>query len=247
MTPFFRTIFALSACCTFTIGCGGGGDDEVEVWTAEDIKRREVADLPEVDPYLLPVDNRRLHVAPPKNWRLLLSDGNNLLRFALGDDDNSLPRLTVNAAASPVPKLAEIDESSIGKLIQAITQASLASNRKLIEPVRPIFLGDQLFLRHVRLARFNNQTCAIVSLQTVREGRLYTVDLYIPAGPDGTDYATGVKEHQNVAYSVAARLRFGADADTSQPTAPATSPTSENKEDAAPTPPAEAKATDKAD
>lgn len=192
-------------------GSNGGGDEEqVDEVATSAIKRREVDTLPEVEAHLPPYGSSQLRVAPPKGWRPIARDAKYIARFVKGEP-NELPRIAISSAPSPSPELTNASEDDPQALVGPLNEKSKEGKRKPIEPVRPIILGDKLFGRHVRIARFNDEPCAIVSLQTVRDGQLYSIELYVPAGSDGSDYPKFVKQHQEAAYAVAANLKFGDD------------------------------------
>jgi hypothetical protein len=205
---------------------GGSGEEQVEEVSTSEIKRREVETLPEVDSYLPPLDEGRVRVAPPKGWRILSRDAKYLARFTKGEA-SSLPRIAVLAADSPSPEITNATEADMPALLELLTAKSKEGKKKPLEPVRPIILGDQLFARHVRLARYNDAPCAIVSLQTVKDGRLYTVELYVEAGSDGNDYPKFLKQDQDKAYAVAGNMKFGDEPASPMPTPETESPPAE--------------------
>lgn len=210
------------------LGCGGGNSaatssngsgsdgEQVEDVGGSEIKRRSLDSLPAVGAYLPPQDGGRIHLAPPEGWRPVSRD-KYLARFVKGEP-SELPRITIIAADSPSPEVTTLTEDNLSELIPLLTEQSKAGKKTPIEPVRPIILGDHVFARHVRIARLNDEPCAIVSLQTVQDGRMYTVELYVKAGSDGSEYAKYLKQSQDSVYAVAANLKFGDDP------APTTSP-----------------------
>jgi hypothetical protein len=162
----------------------------------------------------------------------LSRDAKYLARFTKGEP-SSLPRISVVAADSPSPEITNATEDDMPALLEVLTSKSKEGKKKPLEPVRPIILGDQLFARHVRLARYNDAPCAIVSLQTVKDGRLYTVELYVEAGSDGNDYPKFLKQDQDKAYAVAGNMKFG---DESASTIPMPAEDSPSPEASAETP-----------
>jgi len=223
-----------------TVGCGSGeqgtagkngdaneGGEQVDEGGSSSIKRRERDSLPAVEAYLPPLDEGRVQVAPPEGWRPIARDAKYLARFVKGDAAE-LPRIAVTAADSPSPEVTNVTEENVEELIGPLTAKSKEGKKKPVEPVRPIILGDQVFARHVRMARYNDEPCAIASLQTVRDGRLYSVELYVKAGSDGSEYPKFLKQHQDAAYAVAANLKFGDDPQ------PAPVPTEEKPAEEAP-------------
>jgi hypothetical protein len=213
-------LMALS--CIVSPGCGGGAaengsgsggtaaETEGDEADGSAIKRRKVDSLPAVGAYLPPMDDGRIRVAPPEGWRPVARDSKYLARFVKGDA-SELPRIAITVADSPSPEVTNVTEENVEELIGPLTAKSKEGKRKPIEPVRPILLGDHVFARHVRIARMNDEPVAIVALQTVRDGQMYTVELYVNAGSDGNEYAKYLKQSQDAAYAVAANLKFGDD------------------------------------
>ena len=223
----------LALACLLNAGCGegdkkqsngngeGGGEEQVDDGVSAAIKRRELDSLPAVEAYLPPLDAGRVRVAPPQGWRPIARDAKYLARFVKGEA-TELPRIAVLASDSPSPEVTNVTEENVEELIAPLTAKSKEGKKKPIEPVRPIILGDHIFARHVRIARYNDEPCAIVSLQTVHDGRMYTVELYVEAGSDGSEYAKYLKQHQDAGYAVAANLKYGDDPEPA-PMAPAES------------------------
>lgn len=236
-------MWAIVGLCTIA-GCGGGDETESVDDAAEEqverapstIKRRELDSLAKVGSYLPPLDEGRVEVAPPSGWRPLPRDSKYLARF-VQEEANELPRIVALVDDSPSPEVSEANAENIGELIKPLTAEAKKGKRKVVEPVRPIALGDRVFARHVRIARFNDEPCAIVSLQTVSDSRLYTFELYVPAGSDGSEYAKFVKQHQDAVYATAGRMKLKGDSDAaSEPEPTATGEPAGTEEPAAEAP-----------
>jgi hypothetical protein len=198
-------------------GCGGkpagnGGDEPGSGADSGSgsYKRRDLESLPAVGAYLPPLDDGRVQVAPPENWMPLPRDSRYLVRF-FRTKPGEAPRLEVSVTDVPDPDTDDTTKENAAALIKQLTQYHLRLGRKFQEPPRPIVLGNHVFIRNVRMANRDSELWAIVCLQTVREGRLYTVELMVNAGPNASNYDEAIKKDQDAAYTVAAHLKFKGD------------------------------------
>lgn len=203
-------------------GCGGGdvGDKGAEnknvlaeVYGSVEpaktvIKSYEIADLPPVDePLQRPLDGGRLEICPPSDWGFF-SQANYLVVFAKGKV-SELPRLTVAAVASPYgdEDTSEENAPTLAKRIQA--RLVKDKNRIVRENPKPVVLGGRVWVRHVRQVSQGGSPCAVQSLQIVRDGRLYTLELFSAAKSDSPAHLdAAVTRHRDDAYAVAANVRF---------------------------------------
>jgi hypothetical protein len=81
----------------------------------------------------------------------------------------------------------------------------------------PVVLGSTVFLRHVRHASLSGTPVVIQSLQTVRGGRLYKVELVCAVdSPNRRDYEASLKKYRDDGYAVAANMKFAAAAATEE-------------------------------
>ena len=192
-------------------GCGTSGTPVVE--ESGKLKRRELTSLPAVGEYLPPIDDARLSVAPPVDWNVLPRGRSFLLGFAKGKP-NELPRIVVNAEEPPLDAPDELTEENAAAFAQQqdaeLEHAAQTGKKKIHEFHLPIVLGDTVFVRHVRQASLGaGVPCAIQSLQTIRGGRLYTVDLFVQIDPQNPDqYGEALTAHRDFGYAVAAHLKF---------------------------------------
>ena len=179
---------------------------------ASAIKRYAATDLPEVGERLPPLDEGRVEFASPKDWRTLARDRKYLARFVKGKEDNSLPRITVSAMTGP-PDVADVTEENASDFAAAMQELSKAvAGRKLLEPERPIVLGDYVWSRHVRQLRGRTGDAAVQSLATARGGRLYVIELTVESASDASDdFAKAILAHRDMAYAVAASWKFVGD------------------------------------
>ena len=209
-------------------GCGGATDSAQPAGDAKPAARQDAAlktyaaaDLPAVEEPLPPLDDGAVLMSPPKGWRRLPRDSKYLVRLVKGAEENSLPRITVTAEPAP-ENVADVTQENAAEFAAQMEELSAAvQGRKLLEPERPIVLGDYVWSRHVRQlrARGSKTGLAVVqSLATARGGRLYTIELTVTApGESSTDFAAAVRAHRDEAYALAANWKFlGAAAEAAQ-------------------------------
>jgi len=208
----------------FLVGCGQGdrgnirGDAETKKSVLAEsygqgepakagMKSYEITDLPPVDePLQRPLDEGRLAICPPADWAFS-PQANYLVVFAKGKV-SELPRLTVAAAESPFGP-ADTSEDNALVLAKDIQKRLEKEKKNVREKPKPIKLGGQVWVRHVRQVSQGGSPCAVQSLQIIRGGRLYTLELFSAAKSDSpTSLDAAVKEFRDVAYAVAANARF---------------------------------------
>jgi hypothetical protein len=212
--------FGLLLFTSFLAGCGGPTDSAQPAGNAKPAAKRQdaalktyaAADLPAVEEPLPPLDDGTVLLSPPKGWRRLPRDSKYLLRLVKGAEENSLPRITVTAEPAP-ENMADVTEENAAEFAALMEELSAAvQGRKLLEPERPIVLGDYVWSRHVRQlrARGSKTGLAVVqSLTTARGGRIYTLELTVSAaGESSTDFAAAVRAHRDEAYALAANWKF---------------------------------------
>ena len=233
-----------------SLGCGGNTHTTQETAQGEaepakaGIKSYEITDLPPVDePLQRPLDGGRLEICPPAEWGFF-SQANYLVVFAKGRV-SELPRLTVAVAESPYGADDTSEENA--PALARDMQKRLVKDKKIVrEKPKPLMLGGQVWVRHVRQVSQGGSPCAVQSLQTVRDGRLYTLELFSAAKDDSPgSMDAAVTKHRDHAYAVAANARFKKlSADRVSPSSPEEKPV-ETPAAEKPTPAAEKPAAEK--
>lgn len=231
------------------VGCGGGaenrgveanGQSETEAApTKGSLKRRASASLPKIGDYLPPQDAGQVEIAGPAGWKTLPRGA-----FVAGfykDKANALPRITVDAQPANLAGFTAATEANADDLAKRMAAILSRQSKAIQEPPRPIVLGETVYARHVRLAKYAGSPAVIQSLQTVQNGRLYTVELFCEVEASRADeYEASLTKWRDYGYAVAANLRFKG----SEPAAD--SPSEAASVEAAPgeSPPADAPAAD---
>lgn len=185
-----------------TAGCGGGStqpESEGEDETIS-VKKVSAAKLPALEDYLPPLDDGRIELAAPKDWTTMSREAKYVARFIKGDA-LSLPRILVTVDPSDIDGLDTADEDNVTELARQ-TAANLKQRKAaLLEDARPMLLGDNAFARYVLKSKYRGAPIERQMLQTVVDGRLYTVDLQVATSED-------LKKYRDDAYAVAAGLKF---------------------------------------
>jgi hypothetical protein len=170
------------------------------------IKRRAAEDLPAVGEYLPVLDDGRVEIAPPEGWIDLPRTSKFLAAFAK-DKASEYPRIQVTAEDSLIPVLGDLSEENVDQFVTVFDEKFKKKAASLPEPARPIYLGDKLYLRQVRLVAIKDRRLVLQSLATIEKGRMYKVELFCEVDPaDPADYATPLTAARDYAYAVAAHL-----------------------------------------
>lgn len=189
------------------LGCDGGAAPVPKATTPAGIKRRAVTELPKIGDYQPPLDESRLEVAPPAGWILTGRARTFLMGFS--PPKTTLPRISINAEDPPPGSPKELTEEDAAALAAQLDADMRKANRKLLEASLPIQLGETLFIRHVRQVSLEDAPCVVQSLQTIKNGRLYTVDLVVEIdAPRAEDYEDSLVKYRDYGYAVAANMRF---------------------------------------
>lgn len=202
----------IAVCLVSILGVGCGGKPGTGDKTTSDspaIKKVSAAKLPELDDYLPPLDDGKIQLAPPKGWKVLPRDNKYLTRIVLSDPIG-LPRILVTVEES---MLEGIDTATADNVVEfASATATSLKERKAatLEAAKPMIIGDNAFVRYVLKSKLGKTTAIERQmLQTVAGGRLYTVDLQVAEGE--------IPKHRDVAYAMAAGLKFTDGATAAKP------------------------------
>ena len=201
---YIATLLALVA----TLGCNqtpATPDAAAPVEEEAGIKRRAAEDLPAVGAYLPALDDGRVEIAPPEGWIDRPRTSKYLAAFT-ETKAAQYPWIQVTADDSPVPVLGDLSEENVDEYATVIDDQP-KNKASIQEPARPIYLGDKLYLRQVRLVQIKDKRLVLQLLATIEKGRMYKVELFCEVDPaDPADYATPLTAARDYAYAVAAHL-----------------------------------------
>ena len=122
-----------------------------------------------------------------------------------------------------VGTIQELTEENAGQLADQLVKDFQRDKKTVVEPPKPIILGDTLFLRHVRRAKMASGNNVVVqSLETVQGGRIYVVELIAEIdAPRPEEYEQSLLKYRDDGYAVAAHLKFpGSEPVVAPPPAP---------------------------
>ena len=211
-------------CLVALVGCGGstpavnqggnGGDSTGES-SSEEIKTRELSELPAVDNPLPVADQGRVQFSLPEGWKTLTRNPKYLVACVPEEGSAAtLPRISISVSDPPADVTTRTTADNVGELAD-ILQAQLKKDDKIaIESCKPLILGSNPWVRHVRKSRFKDDPVAVQYLQTVQSGRLYTVDLTVTAKDNPKSsakpiiYDKSLLAQRDFAYAVAANMKF---------------------------------------
>jgi hypothetical protein len=201
-------------------GCGGGAtptseepvDPVADVADTGGLKSVAAATLPPLGNPLPPnLDGGRVSdLAPPKDWFPLPRDSAHVARFVMNKSNpNDLPRILVTATDADI-FTQDVTADNVTEFAEVL-HADLDES-KLLETPKPLLIGDNAYARYVGKASKGARLVARQVLETVYDGRRYTITL--------ETFDARLLEHRDLAYAVAAAIRFGAPPSTPVPAAP---------------------------
>lgn len=148
------------------------------------------------------LDDARLVVAPPRNWRSAAADGDALARFYRYSADQ-LPVMRIAVEETGPSLLEPDDQQSLDAYVAAVATYAggrLETGEQLQQAAEPHRLGGRVWVRYVRSAVQDGQPVDRQCLVTTVAGRTYRVELWVPAGK--------LLRYRDDAYAVAAGAEF---------------------------------------
>lgn len=188
-------------------GCGGSADKEPTADSgaettdaATGVKHVSAAKLPPLaDPLPPNLDQGRVsNLSPPKGWQPLQRDSAHVARFALNKlNPNDLPRILITAADA-TSFTDDVTAENVAEFAEAV--AAEQDEKKLLETPKPMVIGDNAYARYVGKANKASRLVARQVLETVFDGRRYTITL--------ETFDANLLKHRDLAYAVAAAVEF---------------------------------------
>lgn len=190
----------LAAALIHSVGCGGAKTETPAAGNAAPadtatIKKYDADGLPNVGDSLPPLEQGNLEISPPEGWIVLPYNKNYVCVFA-EKSGGKLPRIAVKANDKIIDAFDKVTEENVA----AYSAALKIEGKEIIEPAKPIILGDNAYARFVKDAAYKNERAEVQVLMTQHLGRTYLIELQVDAG--------GLKKFRDQAYAVAANLKF---------------------------------------
>ena len=179
------------------VGCGEIGPSPDGGAPAMEIKTYSLDDLPAVGSMMPPLDDGRIQVAPPEGWDILTRRESYIAAFSVSKTGGP-PRIILTAEDALSDGIQNVTPDNVKAY--ATEQANLLSKKQLVEPVKPMVLGNNAWARHVVAATFKTSDGEVQTLTTVVNGRTYTLKLQV--------YAGSIPKYRDPAYAVAAAIEF---------------------------------------
>lgn len=217
---------ALGLCC----GCGDGPG------AASQSKREEIdvatKDLPELGPYIGPLDDGRVEIAPPRDWYVPSRSSHFLIRFQT-TQASTYPTIIVKA--EDFEQMLDVSKENAAEFAKALKKAGAA---KTVEPIEIGSFAGATY-RMKRTAPYDMKTIVVDQLfvDTVVGGRKYSFELRAREG--------GANEYARYLYAVAKGIRLlkgpGREGPGETVAMPKPKPTPETKPETKPKPAPETK------
>ena len=156
LLPWIGGILLLAACLTMALtGCS---PSPPPVAAPPQIHRFDPSELTELGGYVEDVDDGRLSLAPPVEWRRRLRDKAYVAQFVL-TEQSPFPRITVHVreAGFRAPRDAT-DENSLLQFFDQIKASLDQDSVKTLEGPQPLILGDVPCVRYVIRKGFQLKT-----------------------------------------------------------------------------------------
>lgn len=176
--------------------------------TTRDVKQVDASRLEWGDP-LPPLDDGRVILSAPKDWAVLPRRRGYLTQFYRDKTQQvRIPRIWVTVEESTLPELRTVDADNLEQFAQLVAERLAAKGTKLLEPVRPMMIGNTPCARYVQMTTFSStergQTQKLTAerqiLEVLAGGRLYTIDLHVPPHK--------MLDYRDAGYAVAASMSF---------------------------------------
>lgn len=199
--------------CVFVAGCGGAPSGSVSSGGGaggggdSGVKQYAPSQLPKVEQQLPALDGGRIELPTPEGWAFAAQGKGLLTRFHL-KGRTGIPQILVKAedSAGGIATVTAANVAEYAGQVQAELDALVAQKKTtVIEPVRPLILGNQAWARYVLSAKLPNKVKATIErqvLRTTQAGRTYTIDLQVNN--------TELGKHRDHAYAIGASTRFHA-------------------------------------
>lgn len=171
-----------------------------------EVFKYSLEELSQIGGYLPVLDEGRLQVAPPVDWHMASRSKDYVARFLFDQNRRlALPRITVEVAEAEATDPRNLTKENLVAHVEALTSRIDDKLRQAVqESMRPMMLGDVPCVRYVVPKAFRQGDRTLRGerevLQTIRDGRVYTVSLDVNASM--------LLEFRADVYAVVATMKF---------------------------------------
>jgi len=176
-----------------SVGNGNGTSSVVES-PAAPLRRDPLSNL-KLGRYLTDLDEGRVDVAGPRDWKWGPRKKDYIVWFYI---DGQLPRITVKGDPVPDRTIETVTEENIQQFLKEMTTELV--DKKKEEDLLAMVIGDRPCVRYVSQATMNQSDVDRQILITHVKGRRYTIDLQVRRGT--------VQENRDAGYAVLAGMKF---------------------------------------
>ncbi len=182
--------------CGGPAGRGGGAGGDAK---APKTRKISTANLPQLADPMPPVDEGRLEIAPPKKWHIPPRNPKWLARFQ-ADPGSPYPMIFVTVDSAE--NLFHVTRDNLDELAEQVRKELRADpdTKQLAAGVQPVTIGDFRGVLYRRWGRTSGRVMERWMLETVANGRRYTVELRAREGL--------AEEYQPQLFAVASGMKF---------------------------------------
>ncbi len=195
------------------VGCGGGNGSGTSSngggKTGADsgqagVKEYSADQLPIGDYLPLPLDGGRVEIAAPKAWQIP-PRRSDVLAWFKKQMNAKVPTIIVSAEEAKGTEFDPVTRENVRDFAQAVAAELKQAEKKLIEEVLPVILGDTACARYVTGGHLRSTGTYVEQqfLVTQANGRRYTIELQVLRNRLVED-----TDDRDAAYAVAAGLKF---------------------------------------
>jgi len=198
---------ALFAVVPIVAGCTSDSEDppaEPAAPAELTIKRVDAAKLPPLADPLPPLEDGTLEIAPTERTEVLPRRSSYVCGFHFGDP-SSPPRILLLAEPNTYEQIERLTEDNLIEFTKLVDERLANGQTQPLEPPLPMVIGGQPCVRYVMPTRFKEAIAERQLLETIRNGKLYRLDLQV--------FARQIPDYRDDAYAIFAGMKFSEPAD----------------------------------
>lgn len=141
----------------------------------------KVEQLPKLGDLIGPLDDERVKIGPPEGWIVMSRKTGWVIRFK---ESQRLEYPNICVTATDYENILEVSQQNVDEFARQVAAALKQDPNvsKLTEPVTPVEIGHLVGVTHARRANPKNRVVERVFIETVFDGRRYTIELRVLKG-----------------------------------------------------------------